>query len=566
MKTLLKNGLVINVFTGECEKANVLIDGQIIAGVGQYEDRDADLVLDIAGKYVCPGFIDGHIHLESTMLSPAEFARITVPRGTTTIVADPHEIANVAGELGIEYMLSASEGIPLRVYIALPSCVPATQFDESGAILSAEDLRRFYDDPRVIALGEVMSYPDVIAQDPQVMKKIEDARNHGRTVNGHAPLLSGKSLDRYIRAGIYDDHECSSFEEAKERIRKGQRVMIRQGTAARNLQDLLPLFDYPWCTRCLLVTDDKHPKDLLELGHIDDIIRLAVQHGKDPITAITMATLNAAQCFGLDRLGAVAPGYLADLLVLEDLRTIAVTDVYLQGVRVVENGKIRTFAYPKMKDHLIEAIAHSFRMPVLSPEDFSIKHTGKHLCHVIGRLDRQLLTEDRLLLIDFDMENGVDLSRDIVKLAVCERHKGTGHKGVGFIQGMGLKCGAIASSVSHDSHNLIVMGTNNEDMALAGNRIRELGGGSVVVKDGKVIAEMPLPLGGLMSDLPAEVVAEQNEAVRESVYSLGVPTSYEPFMTMAFVSLPVIPHIKMTTQGLVDVDRQIRIPLLAEDE
>lgn len=564
MKTLLKNANIIDVFTGECRRDHVLLEDDRIAGVGSYPDGEADIVRDLDGRYVCPGFIDGHIHLESTMLTPAEFARVAVAHGTTAVVADPHEIANVAGTSGIRYMLSASENLPLTVYFALPSCVPATGFDETGAVLQAADLRSLYAHPRVVALGEVMNYPGVIARTEQVMAKISDANRAGVTINGHAPLLSGKDLDRYISAGIYDDHECSSFEEAKERIRKGQRIMIRQGTAARNLQELLPLFEQPWASRCLLVTDDKHPKDLLDHGHIDDIIRQAVMAGKNPITAIQMATIHAAECFGLRRVGAIVPGYTADILVLEDLNTIRVQDVYTRGTLVVENGRMLPFSAPTVDSALKYAIEQSFQLPELCADDFRMEHTGTHSCHVIGRLDRQLLTEDRILPIDFDAKNGIDLSRDIVKLAVCERHKGTNHKGVGFIQGVGLRSGAIASSVSHDSHNLIIIGTNEADMACAGNRIRAMGGGSVVVEDGRILAEMPLPIAGLMTYEDAETASAQNEAVRQSVYTLGVPTNYEPFMTMAFVSLPVIPHIKMTTLGLVDVDHQTLLPLIAE--
>lgn len=564
MKTLLKNGTVVNVFTGECRVEDVLLDDDIIAGIGTYTDLDADLVRDISGKYVCPGFIDGHIHLESTMLTPAEFARVAVRHGTTAVVADPHEIANVAGCSGIRYMLSASEDIPLTVYFALPSCVPATKFDETGAALHAEDLRNLYHHPRVIALGEVMNYPGVIGRDEQLMTKISDAQKAGVTVNGHAPLLSGKDLDQYIRAGVYDDHECSSFEEAQERIRKGQRVMIRQGTAAKNLQELLPLFDEPWASGCLLVTDDKHPKDLLEHGHIDDIIRQAVKAGKSPVNAIKMATIQAAKHFRLHHVGAIAPGYVANLLILDDLDTVSVCDVYHSGKLVVENGNALPFPASTVDSALQYAIEQSFQLSELRADDFLLHYEGTQNCHVIGRLERQLLTEKRILPIHFDVQNGIDLSRDIVKLAVCERHKHTDHKGIGFIQGIGLQTGAIASSVSHDSHNLIIIGTNEDDMAFAGNRIREMGGGSVVVNERKVVAEMPLPIAGLMTPQTAEVAAMQNEAVRESVYALGVPTTYEPFMTMAFVSLPVIPHIKMTTLGLVDVDRQELLPLIAQ--
>lgn len=564
MKTLLKNGTVINVFTGETEKSNVLIENDKIIGVGDYSDADADCVEDISGKYVCPGFIDGHIHIESSMLLPAEFARVAAVHGTTAVVADPHEIANVCGSEGIQFMLDASENLPLTVYVMVPSCVPATRFDESGACLEAEDIEPFYAHPRVLGLAEMMDYFSVIHQDESVMKKIAGARKHGLTINGHAPLLSGRDLDKYIAAGIRDDHECSSAQEAIERIKKGQRVMIRQGTAARNLEGLLPLFEEPFAHRCLLVTDDKHPADLIAHGHIDSIIKSAAEHGKSAITGIRMATIWAAENFGLKEVGAVAPGYQADILVLDDLDSVSVKDVYCKGKKVVSDGEGISFENPTVDKEMKEHICHSFHLDPLSEKDFHIEQTGTAKSRVIGLIKNQLLTEEKIEEIDFAKNNGIDIDRDILKLAVVERHSATGHIGLGFIQGIGLQKGAIAASVSHDSHNLIVIGTNEKDMAFAANRIRELGGGMIVVNEEAVIAQMPLPYAGLMTDVSAQEAAEQNEAVRSSVYCLGVPEDIEPFMTMAFVSLSVIPHIKMTTKGLIDVDRQELVPLIAE--
>lgn len=564
MKTLLKNGTVINVFTGETEKSNVLIENDKIIGVGDYSDADADCVEDVSGKYVCPGFIDGHIHIESSMLLPAEFARVAAVHGTTAVVADPHEIANVCGSEGIQFMLDASENLPLTVYVMVPSCVPATRFDESGACLEAEDIEPFYAHPRVLGLAEMMDYFSVIHQDESVMKKIAGARKHGLIINGHAPLLSGKDLDKYIAAGIRDDHECSSAQEAIERIRKGQRVMIRQGTAARNLEGLLPLFEEPFAHRCLLVTDDKHPADLIAHGHIDSIIKSAAEHGKSAITGIRMATIWAAENFGLKEVGAVAPGYQADILVLDDLDSVSVKDVYCKGKKVVSDGEGISFENPTVDKEMKEHICHSFHLDPLNEKDFHIEQTGTAKCRVIGLIKNQLLTEEKIEEIDFAKNNGIDIDRDILKLAVVERHSATGHIGLGFIQGIGLQKGAIAASVSHDSHNLIVIGTNEKDMAFAANRIRELGGGMIVVNEEAVIAQMPLPYAGLMTDVSAQEAAEQNEAVRSSVYCLGVPEDIEPFMTMAFVSLSVIPHIKMTTKGLIDVDRQELVPLIAE--
>ncbi|MDD5926726.1 MAG: adenine deaminase [Firmicutes bacterium] len=567
MKLLLKNAQVVNVFTDRLEEANVLIDDEKIIGVGEYNDTDADTVRDLSGKIICPGFIDGHIHIESTMLTPAELAKASLPCGTTAIIADPHEIANVCGISGITYMLEASENLPLSVYIMLPSCVPSTPFDETGAVLEAEDLRDLYKHPRVLGLGEMMNYPGVLTGDFQVMQKISEAHNLGKLVNGHAPLLSGKELDKYISAGIGDDHECSTAEEAMERISKGQHVMIRQGTAAKNLEALLPLFNEPWSKRCMLVTDDRHPADLISEGHIDNIIRQAVKEGKSPLAAIRMATLQTAEYFGIGNVGAVAPGYRADLLVLDQLDTVQVCDVYCEGRLAVSAGKVLDFKIPDVRSDIKKMVRNSFYMEELTEDDFYIDvpaDASAKRCRIIKIRPGQLITDQWITEIDFDRMNGIDTQRDILKLAVIERHLNTGHKGLGFISGIGLRKGAIASSVSHDSHNLIVIGTNHADMSIAANRIRTLGGGNVVVYEGEIVAEMPLPLAGLMSDLPAEEVARQNEKVREAVHTLGASDEIEPFMNMAFLSLPVIPDIKMTTLGLVDVNSQKLLPLFAD--
>ncbi len=555
MKTLLRNGTVVNVFTGRLDRADVLMENDRIIGVDAYDERDADVVVDVGGKYICPGFMDGHIHIESSMIQPAEFARVCLPHGTTAIIADPHEIANVSGLSGIEFMLEASEGIPMTVYMMIPSCVPATAFDESGACLMASDIFPLYRHERVLGLAEVMNYPAVLAGDPEILKKISDARKAGKISNGHAPLLFGKDLDRYIAAGIYDDHECTGWKEGAERIGKGQWVMIREGTHTKNLDDLLPLFDEPYSHRCLLVTDDKHPADLIGNGHIDAIIRRAVEKGKSPITGIRMATLQAAQCFGLKETGAVAPGYLADLLVLDDLDSVKVRDVYRRGEKVVDHGVVKPFERPFIRADIWKAVRNSFYLDPVREEDFHIPLKGEK-CRVIRLVPRQVITEEWIAEIDFTKGNGVDLQRDILKLAVIERHMNSGHIGCGFISGLGLKRGAIASSVSHDSHNLIVAGTNDADMACAANRIRELGGGLVVVDCGSVLAEMALPIAGLMGKRSAREMAALNETVRLRVRDLGVPADIEPFMAMAFVSLSVIPNIKMTTKGLVDVNRQ----------
>ncbi len=563
MKTLLKNGTVVNVFTGELLREDVLIEDDCILGTGDYADSDADIVRDVTGCVLCPGLIDGHIHIESTMLMPAELARAALPHGTTAIVADPHEIANVCGTRGIDFMLEMSENLPLHVYIMTPSCVPAMPLDESGAELLAKDLAPYFSHPRVPGLAEMMNYPGVLAGADFVMEKLAAAKAASKVIDGHAPLLTGHDLDRYIAAGIQSDHECSSAAEGLERVRKGQWLMIRQGTAARNLEALLPLFEEPYCRRCLLVTDDKHPAELLADGHIDHMIRMAVRAGKSAVTCIQMATIQAAQCFGLQRVGAIAPGHRADLLVLRDLESMAVQDVYSAGRLAVENGVCKPFDAPDHHTEKWAAVLHSFHLDALSAADFQITPQGSK-CRVIGVIAGQLITEERIETLDFTKNNGIDTERDILKLAVIERHKATGHRGLGYISGIGLKRGAIAASVSHDAHNLIVIGTNDADMAAAANRIRTLGGGCAAVLDGEVLQELPLPVAGLMSDRDAETVAAQNRALNDAVRALGVPENISPFMNMAFVSLTVIPAIKMTTFGLADVQTQTLLPLFAD--
>ena len=559
MKLLLKNGTIVNVFTDSLESADVLIENEKIIGVGEYDESDADVVEDVSGKYISPAFIDGHIHIESTMLTPFELAKICLPCGTVSIFADPHEIANVCGVDGIKYMLQASEGLPMNVYLNLPSCVPATPFDESGAALGANELRELYAEERVVGLAEMMNYPAVINDDKGVLDMISDAHASGKAVDGHAPMLSGKALDKYISAGIQSDHECSKFTEALAKLARGQWIMIRQGTAARNLRALLPLFDEPYNRRCLLVTDDRHPADIASEGHIDNIIRRAIGFGAFPTVAIRMASLQAAQRFGLSYVGAIAPAYRADILVLDDLKSVSIRDVYSRGKRVVENGRVIEFDEPRVDATLLDKVYNSFHLNELSASDFYIEPKSDS-CRVIKVISGELVTDELRLDINWSENNGVDVDRDILKLAVIERHKNTGHKGLGFISGIGLKRGAIASSVSHDSHNLIVIGTNDEDMAIAANHIRSAGG-NVVVCDGEIIAQMPLPIGGLMTDEPAEKISRKNAEVRSAVYDLGVSEDIEPFMNMAFVSLPVIPSLKMTTKGLVDVNSWTRVSL-----
>ena len=562
MTRLLKGGTVVNVFTGMLEKTNILIENEKIIGVGDY--NAADIIEDVSGKIICPGFIDGHIHIESTMMTPVELSKVVLPHGTTSIIADPHEIANVCGADGIQYMLEASENIPLNVYFMLPSCVPSSRFDETGASLTNEELKELYRNDRVLGLGEMMDYPGVIACEEEPLKKIRYAREIGKHIDGHAPLLTGADLDKYISEGISTDHECSSFEEAAERIRKGQWVMTRQGSAARNLEGLIDLFEKPWAERCLLATDDKHPADLISDGHIDAIIRKAIAMGKNPVTAIQMATIRAANCFGIKYVGAIAPGYRADIVVLSDLTSVDVCDVYSRGEKIVNNKSIGEISSPVVNKRLLDKVYNSFDLDRVCEKDFYIQDTGKK-CRVIKTIQNQLLTREEITRLDFSKNNGIDIKKDILKIAVVERHRHTGHIGLGYISGIGLKKGAIACSISHDSHNIIVVGTNDKDMAFAVNRIISMRGGCVAVENEKALAEVALPIAGLISEKVAFEIAAENAALEKAIMSLGCAKADAPLMTMAFMSLPVIPDIKMTTKGIIDVNKQTIVPLFTWD-
>ena len=564
MKTLLKNAKVVNVFTEKIDFTNVLIEDDRITGIGDYyKDEDADEVEDLEGRFLCPGFIDGHIHIESTMMVPPSLAQAVLPHGTTAVVTDPHEIANVCGVDGIKYMLEMSENIPLHVFVMIPSCVPATCFDEAGAILNAEDIEDLYKEERILGLAEMMNYPGVIYNDAPTMDKINACVEKGKPVDGHAPLLSGKDLDKYISAGINSDHECSDAAEAMEKLSKGQWIMIREGSAAKNLEKLLHLFESPYYQRCILATDDRNPADIIAEGHIDNIVRLAIKAGKDPIRAIKMATLNPTLCFGIKRMGAIACGYKVNLLVLDNLENIDIKDVYSNGVKVVKDKEISGFSIPKAEDIITGSVLNSFHMPDLKNDDFYIEPKGTK-CRVIEVIPGEILTNECILDIDFSKNNGIDIDQDILKLAVIERHKNTGHKGVGFIKGIGIKNGALAGSVSHDSHNLIVIGSSEEDMVIAANYIKKIGGGLCVVSEGKVLSELRLPVAGLMSTNSAAEIAKANVELRESAEKIGINEGIEPFMNMAFVSLPVIPVLKMTTQGLVNVNDFKRVDLFVE--
>lgn len=553
---VLKNAQIVNVFTQSVETGDIALEGGYIVGIGNYEGITEK---DLGGAYVCPGFLDGHIHIESSMTSPGEFERAVVPHGTIAVITDPHEIANVAGTAGIRFMMQSAQKLDLDVYFMLPSCVPATDLDESGAELLARDLEPFYADEKVLGLAEMMNAFGVTHGDKGCFEKLVQARSLKKAIDGHAPALSGKELNAYVTAGIRSDHECSDFEEAKEKFARGQWIMIRQGTAAKNLKALMGMFEDPYYQRCLLVTDDKHPGDLIRIGHIDAIIREAVSMGADPIRAIRMGTLNAAAYFGLHDMGAVAPGYKADLAVFDDLRTLNVKQVYKGGKLVAENGKM---LHQKEKNtdwstEIKERVFHSFHRVPITVEELQLKETTGTHQRVIDMVAHELITKERIEEWKElpGVAPGVDISRDIVKLAAIERHKNTGHVGLGFLGKYGLKKGAVATSIGHDSHNLVIAGVTDEDMVLAGNRVIENGGGLAIALEGKVLADLPLPIGGLMADEPVEVVDEKLEHMKKLSVELGISEDIDAFMTLAFISLPVIPKLRLNTYGVVDVEK-----------
>lgn len=541
---VLKNANVFNVFTGVFSKGDVAIVNGTVAGVGQYSGRKE---VDVTGKYITPGFIDGHVHLESAMVSPAQFACAVVPSGTTTIIADPHEIANVAGLEGIRYVLNATEQLPLNVYVMLPSCVPATHLETSGARLTAEDLETLIHHPRVLGLGEMMDYPGVLEKSAAVLEKIRLAQ--GKIVDGHAPGLTGKELTGYIAAGIRSDHECVTPEEAMERLAQGMHVMLREGSAAHNLLQLLPAVNQYTVGRCLFATDDRHPEDLIEQGHINHMVKLAIQAGCDMAWVLQMATINAANYFRIGDLGAVAPGYRADLLVFDNLEDWRPIMVFKDGQLAAENGK-SLFMNFFVDD---KAVRNTLFLGEIQAEKLALPACSS-TARVIGLVPRQLVT--KALERSVPVVNGEfvpDPGQDIVKLVVWERHQGSGKVGVGLLEGLGLKKGAIASTVAHDSHNLVVAGTDDASIMLAIKEIERIQGGLVVIGDKEVRGSLALPLAGLMTDWDIGEVREQLANLHKMARSLGVREEYDPFMTLAFLSLPVIPDLKLTDEGLVDV-------------
>ena len=506
---VLKGASVLNVFTEQLEHKDVAICDGMIAGLGLYDGVEE---IDVSGKIIVPGFMDAHMHLESTLLTPAQFERGSLPRGTTAVMADPHEIANVAGAEGLDYIMRLCEDLDMHIYFNLPSCVPAAPLEESGETLEAEDLKPYYQRKNVLGLAEMMNSVGVCEGEEALLNKLADAKEFGGIIDGHAPFLGGKDLNAYVASGVRSDHECTDAQEALDKLARGQWIMVREGTAAKNLNALLPICKPPYCDRAMLCTDDRHPEDLLREGHLDAIIRKAVNKGVKPAHAIKMCTLNTATYFGLKDYGAIAPGYHADIVVF-----------HMQPVKV-----------------------EKLYLPI------------KERQRVIGLKKRELLTDEIIIQpTEHGLNNnGIDIARDVLKAAVFERHHNTGHIGIGFISGYGIKRGAIATSVAHDSHNLIAVGCSDEDIAAAAESVREMGGGMVVVDNGKVIESLPLPIAGLMSTLTIEEVEKRVDRLKEAAAELGASADIDPFMTLSFVSLPVIPVIRLNGKGVINVNRQ----------
>ena len=537
---VLKNAKYLNVFSNEFLCGDIAVANGLIAGVGKYDGKTE---IDVSGKLVLPGFIDAHIHLESSMVTPAEFAKAVVAHGTTTVITDPHEIANVMGIDGVEYMIQASQNLPIDVHFMMPSCVPATEIDESGAELDCKDIDLYLDNKKVLGLAEMMNYVGVINGDKNVLSKIVTSQAHHKKIDGHAPELSGNDLNAYIAAGVYSDHECSTFENALEKLRKGQFIMIREGTAAHNLKALMPLLTQQYYSRCMFATDDKHPSDLLHGGHIDYIVKQALKNGADPIVALKTATHHAARYFLLNNKGAIASGYLADIVVVDNLEDFNVETVFKRG-KLVFDGEVKDFSAPTVDEKLAEKCFDTFHLDSVTPSSFKVD--GK--LGLIGLVGGELLTRNLGTADKIDVEN------DILKIACIERHKGTNHIGVGYVKGYSLKSGAVATSVAHDSHNIITVGCNDDDIAVAVNAIKDSKGGIVVVENGKIKALLELPIAGLMSDEPLTTVNEKLENAKLSAYELGADKSIDPFMTLSFLSLPVIPSLRITTKGVFDAE------------
>lgn len=555
---VIKNCKVMNVFSGEITSGDIALSDGMIAGIGTYEGKET---VDAKGRYAAPGLIDSHIHIESSYVSPEEIGRLLVPHGATTIIADPHEIVNVCGLRGLEYMLEAAKGTALDIKYVLPSCVPATPFEHAGAVINAPEMEEPLQIEEILGLGEFMNFPGVIQAEDSVLDKLMAAKNAGKFIDGHGPGIAGKELNAYAAAGILADHECSTVEEMKARLENGMYILMRQGSACHNLRTLLAGVTEQNSRRCLLCSDDRQPKTILHEGHLDNHLRICIEEGLDAMTAVRMATLNAAECFGLKDRGALAPGYRADIVLFDDLKEFHVNRVWIEGRAVAEEGTY----LPKICPHEISSVKGSVVVKDFSKEKLKM-HLKSDLVHVIEILPGGVVTKKETAQIKLDEKGEFvrEAEKDIVKVAVVERHQGTGNVACGFLKGYGIKEGAVALSIAHDSHNIIVVGVSDEEMTFAVEELVRQEGGIVLVKEGEVIERMPLPIAGLMSDQSGEWVDEKLTAIHEKAYSeLGICGDVEPVMTLCFMSLAVIPELKLTDMGLFDVTSFSFIPVEA---
>ncbi|MCF7940975.1 MAG: adenine deaminase [Spirochaetia bacterium] len=545
---VIKHARIVDVLNHKIIEGSLAITGGRIAGIGAYEGHTE---IDAHHKYLLPGLIDSHVHIESAMTSPESFASAVVPRGTTTVIADPHEISNVCGLDGIQYMLDATEQVPLRVFMMLPSCVPATDFEHAGAVLGTEELRQFMGHPRVLGLGEMMDYPAVVNGSDPVIDKLLLALEAGKQIDGHSPMLEGRDLSAYAAAGISTDHECSTVDEMQDRISRGMYVLIREGSAAHNLSDLLRGVTESNSRRCLFCTDDRQPEDILKSGHIDNHLRLAVSHGIDPVTAVQMATINAAECYGLKRTGAIAPGYAADFVIASDLEQFVIEQVFINGKLEAAEGLM----VHEMSNSNIQAVTDTVHVSGFTRESLRLPLRSA-LARVIRINARSLVTEQAIRKVFRDERGDFrhDDRLDLLKMVVVERHKHTGNVGIGIVENYHLTGGAIATTIAHDSHNIIAIGDTDEDIFLAIEHLISISGGITMVAGGKVLDALPLPIAGLMSDQSAEYVDRKLQAMHEVAFErFGINRDIDPFMTLSFMALPVIPEIKLTDMGLFDV-------------
>ncbi|WP_144665336.1 adenine deaminase [Bacillus altitudinis] len=553
---VIKHAKVMDVFNQEWIDADVAVESGKIVGIGEYEGEQE---LDATGQMLVPGFIDGHVHIESSMVTPAEFSKAVVPHGVTTVVTDPHEIANVSGVAGIRFMLEEARKAALNIYFMLPSCVPAVSFERSGATLKAKDLKPLYQEKEVLGLAEVMDYVAVEQAEEDMLQKLLDAQHEHKLIDGHLAGLTARLINVYRTANVQTDHEVTTAQEALERVKRGMYVMLREGSVAKNVKNVLPAVNEKNARRFFFCTDDKHLDDLMAQGSIDEQVRMSIQEGLDPFLAYQMGSLNAAECFGLKTKGAIAPGFDADFMLISDLHEVGITSVFIAGELVSEHGE-----YLPSVDKITpsSSLMQSVHAVDVQEKDLTLPITDHQKMNVIRIIPNQLETKlEQISPSGSDGQFTSDIDRDVLKIVLVERHKGLSEIGIGVVSGFGLKEGAIATTVAHDSHNLIAVGTNDADMIKAIETLKEAGGGLTVVKDGEVLHTLPLPISGLLSDQPAHAVNESLHALHEALNETGFALDFNPFLTLSFLALPVIPDVKMTTQGLFDVRSFQHLPI-----